>query len=296
MMADSHVMHEDMTGREILGYRLLERLGSGAMGTVWRAEQPTIGTVVAIKLLDPALARNPGLVKRFVAEAQVQTGLTHPGIVRALNFSTDPLAIVLEFVPGHTLEALLGSPMPPSVAIPLIRQVLSALGHAHGFDIVHRDVKPSNVLVTPQGQAKVMDFGIAKIRGGASAGTRTGTTLGTPLYMAPEQVQGLKTIDHRADIYSTGAMLWVESHCASGTNRRAASPGMRSTRRRSSTSNAWSSMTGRRPSRRSLFCWVTSFGIARSTVCRTLISPSILRPIGAFTSATHPTPATSATS
>ena len=203
-------MAEDLSGTEILNYRLVEFLGDGGMGVVWRAEHTTLSKTVAIKLLDPGLARQSGVVERFRVEAQLQNALEHPHIVRVENFSLEPLSMVMEYVGGGALDQVIertGGPLPWSEAWPLMSQILDGVDYAHGRGVVHRDLKPSNILLTTDGRAKVMDFGIAKVLGAAS-GTRTGATMGTPEYMAPEQVRHAKEADERTDIYALGITFY----------------------------------------------------------------------------------------
>ena len=158
-------MDIDLTGTEILGYRIVERLGEGGMATVWRARHPDDGREMALKVLDPALARDSGIVERFAREAVLQARLQHPGIAQVEDFCLDPLAMLVELVPGRPLDEVLaseGGRLPLARALPMLRQVLAAVEHAHGKRVVHRDLKPDNVMVRPDGSVKVMDFGIAK--------------------------------------------------------------------------------------------------------------------------------------
>ncbi len=201
---------DHLKGTEIVGYKLVELIGAGGMASVWRGDHPTLGRQVAVKVMDPGLARNSGLVARFVDEAKLQVNLRHPNIVGVENFSLDPLAIVMEFVQGQPLAALVGKgkrPLALEQALPLMRQIMDAVGFAHGRGVVHRDLKPANVMVTSEGQAKVVDFGIAKVLD-VHGRTRTGTTMGTPAYMAPEQIMAAKDADHRADIYALAVTFY----------------------------------------------------------------------------------------
>ena len=203
-------MSIDLVGTEILSYRIVEKLGEGGMGAVWRAEHPKLGTSVAIKTLDPVLARDQELMARFEDEAVTQVKLKHPNIVQVENFSDDPLAMVMEYVQGKDLSDVIGQdvgPIPVERALPMIRQLLAAVGFAHEQGVVHRDLKPANVLLTEQDEIKVMDFGIAKVLG-SSGRTRTGASMGTPAYMAPEQIRGAKDADARADIYALGVTIY----------------------------------------------------------------------------------------
>ena len=198
-----------MIGTTISKYRILERLGRGGMGTVYKAIDETLDRVVAIKVLNPDLA-DAELMKRFRAEAISLARLNHPGIatIYELHRHDDDLLMVMEFVRGETLQKLserLG-PLEPPQAAHICIQILDALAHAHGAGIIHRDLKPANVMVTDSGAIKVMDFGIARMLGGEHL-THTGYMMGTPAYMAPEQVLG-EELDGRADLYSVGVLFY----------------------------------------------------------------------------------------
>ena len=191
-------------------YRLLERLGEGGMGTVFRARDEFIDRDVAIKQLRPELAPDGGLTERFRAEAVMLARLSHPCIatLHALDRQDDRFYMVMEYLPGETLEALVarGGPVPWERAVEICRCVLDALEHAHERGIVHRDIKPANIMVTPECGVKVMDFGIARVMG-RTRHTRQGHAVGTPAYMAPEQLRG-EEVDGRADLYALGAVLY----------------------------------------------------------------------------------------
>jgi len=179
---------------------------------VYLAEHEKLGRRVAIKVLSDVLTADSTVRERFLQEARVMASLSHPGIVQVTDYveTEHTLAIVMEYIEGRNLSEIIGrevGPIPAAKALPLFRQILEAAGHAHDRDIIHRDLKPSNVMVTDDGTAKIMDFGIAKIAGGAGH-TRTGTKLGTLYYMSPEQIRGSKDVDHRADIYSLGMTLY----------------------------------------------------------------------------------------
>ncbi len=204
-------MFGQFIGSTLLGYTILREIGEGGMGKVYLAENATIGQQVAIKVLDPVLARNSELRERFNQEARIQVALQHNNIVRIFNAqSSDELSfLVMEYIDGESLDKVLRrrGKLSADEAIKIMRQVLDAVGYAHSKGIVHRDLKPSNILVCADGTAKVTDFGIAKVLGDTKL-TRTGTSMGSPDYMSPEQVLGKKDIDHRTDIYSLGATLY----------------------------------------------------------------------------------------
>lgn len=187
-------------------YQIIEELGRGAMGIVYRGFDPMIGRTVAIKTVQLD-AGDPELLKRFRREAQSAGVLSHPNIVTVYDAGEDQglFYIAMELVEGETLQKmLLRGPIPVEQAIPLVEQIAAALDHAHGHNIVHRDVKPANIVVSGA-QVKVMDFGIAKLTG--STMTSTGQVLGTPSYMSPEAVKGL-SVDGRSDIFSLGVILY----------------------------------------------------------------------------------------
>ncbi len=198
-----------MIGRTIGKYRITGQLGRGATGIVYRAVDGTLDRDVAIKVLNPDLA-NPDIIKRFRAEATTLARLNHPEIAtiyELLPSGTD-LLMVMELVRGETLDELLErvGPMAPGLAARIIDRILSALEHAHRAGIVHRDIKPANVMVTTAGGVKIMDFGIARVRG-AEHMTIDGLLMGTPAYMAPEQGLG-EEVDERTDLYSIGVMFY----------------------------------------------------------------------------------------
>jgi len=198
-------------GTTLLGYTILREIGEGGMGKVYLAENQMVGQQVAIKILDPVLARNPDLRERFAQEARIQVALQHQNIVRVLNAqSSEELSfLIMEYIEGQSLDKVLKRRGKLSVdeSIKIFQQVLDAVGYAHAKGIIHRDLKPSNIMVCADGTTKVTDFGIAKVLGDTKL-TRTGTSMGSPDYMSPEQVLGKKDIDHRTDIYSLGATLY----------------------------------------------------------------------------------------
>jgi serine/threonine-protein kinase len=192
-------------------YKLLGELGRGAMGVVYRAEDPNLDRVVALKtiiLVDDAAGRKE-YQKRFFLEAKAAGKLNHPHIVTTYDFGEeDGVAfLAMELLEGKDLRARLQEgAMPAAEAVDIAKQVAEGLGYAHERGIVHRDVKPGNIMLLGRGRAKVMDFGLARMRM-ADHKTSTGMVLGTPKYMSPEQVAGLP-VDNRSDIFSLGIVLY----------------------------------------------------------------------------------------
>ena len=200
------------TVRSIGRYRIEALLGTGAMGEVYRAHDPAIDRLVAIKVVRPELVAGSGgaqLLERFRREARAAGRRFHPNIVAIWDFGDDngtPF-LVMELVEGQSLDQLIKSsgPLAQDRSVAIITQVLSALGFAHASGIVHRDIKPSNIMVLPGDQVKVADFGIARLE--TSEFTIVGDLLGTPAYMAPEQLSG-GPIDPRTDLFATGVILF----------------------------------------------------------------------------------------
>ncbi|HXM81573.1 MAG TPA: serine/threonine-protein kinase [Burkholderiales bacterium] len=199
-------------GQKMLGrYRILGELGRGAMGAVYRAVDPFIEREVALKTLLPDLPEDviDEVRIRFLREARSAGRLSHPNIVTIFDVGQegDTAYIAMELLEGRSLHQMLKDPqrMPFHTAADIIAQVAEALDHAHQFSIVHRDVKPANVVVAPSGRAKLTDFGVAYVP--ASNVTQTGSALGSPRYMAPEQVLG-QPVDARTDIFSLGVVLY----------------------------------------------------------------------------------------
>jgi len=194
-------------------YELLEELGRGAMGVVYKARDPQIDRLVALKVLATAPGLDPGEAQqhreRFQREARAAGRLAHPNIVTIHDVGEDQgrIFLVMELVQGHALDRILRTrrPLPLDEVLAIGEQVASALDYAHRHGIIHRDVKPANILLSAEGRVKVTDFGIARITGADT--TQAGQTFGTPSYMSPEQVQGL-TLDGRSDIFSLGAVLY----------------------------------------------------------------------------------------
>jgi DNA-binding winged helix-turn-helix (wHTH) protein/predicted Ser/Thr protein kinase len=200
----------ELAGRTISHFRIDRKLGGGGMGVVYRAEDLNLGRPVALKFLAAEMAGDPAAVGRFQREARTASALNHPNIctVYAVEEIQGQPVIVMEFLEGRTLEALIADgPMEPAQALGLAIQMAAALDAAHRKAIVHRDLKPGNVVVSESG-LKVLDFGLAKqaLGGTREDVTRTGSIVGTPTYMAPEQFQG-KPADARSDLYSFGLVL-----------------------------------------------------------------------------------------
>jgi len=200
--------------RRIGKYIVKRELGRGGMGAVYLAVQPGLGREVAIKELVPSAAADPTALKRFLQEAQVMARTSHPNLVQVHDLEQIGAAnyIVLEFVRGKSLRDWLNKgeiPLPQVFAV--MHGVLQALDYAHRHAIVHRDMKPENVLLSDEGNVKVADFGIARLTDESvppgSTATKTGTTVGTPQYMSPEQVASSK-VDGRSDLYSAGIMFY----------------------------------------------------------------------------------------
>jgi serine/threonine-protein kinase len=211
-------------GREILNgqFKILQKIGTGGMGSVYRASQPAMKREVAIKILHPKLAGRKDLTSRFRREARAMSQLSHPNTARVFMYGEleedGSLYIVMEMLEGKNLNQTVrrGGPMPPERAIPILVQVCGALQEAHEMGIVHRDLKPENIFLCNQSGLvdfpKVLDFGLAKVteqqmQPGSMILTQEGMVFGTPEFMSPEQAQG-RTLDARSDIYSLAVILY----------------------------------------------------------------------------------------
>jgi eukaryotic-like serine/threonine-protein kinase len=192
----------------------MELIGQGGMGAVYKARQPRLDRIVALKILPAEAARDPAFQERFTREAQSLARLSHPNIVNVYDFGeADGLYyFLMEFVDGVALRQLiLDGRLQPEQALAIVPQICEALQFAHEAGIVHRDIKPENILLDRTGRVKIADFGLAKLVGKEAPAvslTATQQVLGTPHYMAPEQMKGLRSVDHRADIYSMGVVFY----------------------------------------------------------------------------------------
>ncbi len=210
-----------MIGQQVGSYLIESQIGEGGMGAVYRATHVMLRRPAAIKVLLPQFSVNADFVQRFFNEAKAATSIRHLGIVEIYDFGLNPggvAYIAMELLRGESLaRRMKRGRLPVHASLGIIRQMCGALGAAHELGIVHRDLKPDNVFIVPDGEVatgeriKLLDFGIAKLTqdsgGMNSHKTRTGALMGTPAYMAPEQCRGVH-VDHRADIYSLGCMLY----------------------------------------------------------------------------------------
>jgi hypothetical protein len=199
----------NLTGETLGQFRIVEPIGRGGMAAVFRAYQPSLDRYVAIKVLSAQHALTPGFSERFVREARAIAQLNHPNILPVIDFGQegDLSYIVMKYVPAGTLKDKMGRPMALEEVLRLIEGIAAALDHAHERGILHRDVKPRNVLLDEGDWVLLADFGLAKMMAGDEGLTGSGVGIGTPAYMSPEQGQG-QTVDARTDIYSLGVVLY----------------------------------------------------------------------------------------
>ena len=190
-------------------YKIEDVVGRGGMGIVYKAEDTKLKRRVALKFLPPELTLDEEARVRFVLEAQTTAGLSHPNIctIHEINEEEGKSFIAMEYVKGQSLKERIGqAPLGIDEVLDISLQVAEGLEEAHKKGIIHRDIKSANIMITEKGQAKVMDFGLAKVKGSTIL-TREGTTLGTVAYMSPEQARG-EEVDHRTDIWSLGVVLY----------------------------------------------------------------------------------------
>lgn len=197
-------------------YKILEAMASGSMGAVYKAERVPVGKLVAIKFLHASYAKDDEFLTRFERETRVMSKLAHPNCVSVVDFGVWDGApyLVMEYVAGTTLRALLDQgPLSPERALKLAKQIAAGLAHAHAQGVVHRDVKPANIMISQElgtgDHVRILDFGLARLRGNVGRdATQANVVVGTPNYMAPEQTVGGGTIDARTDIYALGVVLF----------------------------------------------------------------------------------------
>jgi serine/threonine protein kinase len=200
--------------RRLPQFEIIEMLGRGGMGVVYKARQVHLDRIVALKILPPGDAVAPGFIERFRREARSLAKLNHPNIVNVYDYGeTGGLCyFVMEFVDGADLRKMIHSRrMTAAEALAVVPKICDALQFAHEEGVVHRDIKPENILIDKKGRVKIADFGLAKLLRREQSDltlTQTGAMLGTPRYMAPEQMEKPETVDHRADIYSLGVVFY----------------------------------------------------------------------------------------
>jgi serine/threonine-protein kinase len=202
----------------IEGFELLEKLGQGTTGAVFKARQLSLDRLVALKILAPSLASNPAYVSRFQREAKIVSQLAHVNVIGGIDVgeSGGYRFFVMEFVDGPTLLKLLqrGGALDEARATKITLQIARALDHAHRLSLVHQDVKPDNIIIAEGGVAKLCDLGLAKVRSSEEGEAGDGRTIGTPNYISPEQARGEEDVDIRSDVYSLGASYY---HALCGT-------------------------------------------------------------------------------
>jgi len=215
-MASSEAIHRQNSmyvGRRLGKYQIHDQIGRGAMSWVFRATNVVLDMPVALKVMHPSVALfHKDLLGLFMREARLTLELAHPNIVRVYDFDTDQGAylMAMEYIPGMSCGELVHTlgPMGESMALRLATQIVSALEYAHHRDVVHRDVKPSNILVGKNSVAKLTDFGLARVSGPIDNEPALSKAVGTPNYWAPEQINDPLSTDHRADFYSLGVTLF----------------------------------------------------------------------------------------
>lgn len=196
-------------------YKLLEKIGEGGMAAVYKAEHIILGNILAVKILNEDLMKNQNIRHRFLSEAKNMAKMSHPNIIKVSDMLDyeNKVAIVMEFIEGETLKDYLDNRgnLTEAEIKTIFMQMLDAVEYVHLLNLVHRDIKPSNFMITNEGVLKLLDFGIAKNTDKSSLDyTQTGTmqTMGTPMYMSPEQVKSTKEVTAQSDIYSLGVVLW----------------------------------------------------------------------------------------
>src|SRR3954469_17117773 len=201
-------------GKRFPQLEVLELLGRGGMGAVYKARQPGLDRFVAVKVLPPEVGLDPSFAERFTREARALARLSHPNIVAIHDFgqASGLYYFIMEYVSGASLrQTIQGGKLTADAALAIIPQICEALQYAHDEGIVHRDIKPDNILLDAKGRVKIADFGLSKLLAQDSADlllTQTHHVMGTPAYMAPEQQKSSAAVDHRADIYSLGVVFY----------------------------------------------------------------------------------------
>ncbi len=202
---------EDLSGKEIAGCKISHKLGQGAMGAVYLAEQSNLRRTVAVKVLDPKFSRDLTYIERFEREARSAARLTHYNIVQVFDYGRvdDLYYIVNEYVDGGNVQSIIDAEgcIPPETAIDIVLQSARGLAVAQEQSVVHRDIKPENLMLTKAGVVKIADFGLAKVVKDDATVTQSGMIVGTPFYMSPEQAKGLE-LDGRSDVYSLGVSFY----------------------------------------------------------------------------------------
>ncbi|TET38627.1 MAG: serine/threonine protein kinase, partial [Planctomycetota bacterium] len=198
--------------RRIAGYEILSKLGQGGMGAVYKARQKSMERIVALKILPPKFARSPAFIDRFVREARAVAKLNHENIIAGIDVgeSNGLYYFAMEYADGKTVYERIreSGAIGEDEAIDIVLQIARALEHAHRNDLVHRDVKPQNIIVTKKEVAKLCDLGLAKTEDSEASVTQRGVSVGTPHYISPEQAKGEVDVDIRSDIYSLGASFY----------------------------------------------------------------------------------------